>query len=97
MGEEYVDGRNLGPDPGSPAFTQGRDPTITCGSSVPLVVSLFRITSNILPPTRSGLAVVYISHVLERGARAGCLERCALHCSLAFIIINNGEASELGT
>lgn len=46
---------------------------------------------------RTALAAVYVSHVLERGARAGCLERCALHRSLAFIIINNGEASELGT
>lgn len=70
---------------------------ITCGSSVPLVVSLFRITSDTPASTRSGLAVIYMSHVLQRGARAGCLERWALHCSLAFIIINNGEASELGT
>lgn len=43
-----VDGRNLGPDPGSPAFM---DSTVTCGSSVPLVVSLFRITSNAPPST----------------------------------------------
>lgn len=64
----------------------------------------FRIYSSLgpdtPPSTRGGLAAAYISHAAgmrRHDARAGCLKRCALCCSVGFIVINNGEATERGT